>query len=84
MEKTMKSIYLGLAAMTFITVPVKAEQEKPFDLVQVCKTDCPKAKNNEEAHSCAEKIGRLNKEFRKSKCWDENEKYEAEREKKQK
>jgi hypothetical protein len=57
-------------------------EKKDFDLVSVCKTDCPKAKDNEDAHACAEKLGRLNKEFRKSKCWDENEKYEAQREEK--
>lgn len=45
-------------------------------LVEVCKKDCPKAKTNDEAHKCAEKKGRLNKGFRKSQCWDINEKYE--------
>ena len=54
-------------------------EKKVFDLISVCKNDCPKAKDNEDAHECAEKLGRLNKEFRKSKCWDENEKYEAQR-----
>ena len=46
------------------------------DLVAVCKSDCPKAKTNEEAHKCAEKMGRLNKSFQKTKCYQENEKYE--------
>lgn len=48
-----------------------------FDVAAACKKDCPKATNNEEAHKCAEKKGRLNKEFRKSQCWEVNEKYEA-------
>jgi hypothetical protein len=48
-----------------------------LDLVKICKQECPKAKTNEEAHKCAEKNGRLNKDFRKSKCWEENEKYES-------
>lgn len=47
------------------------------DVATACKKDCPKATNNEEAHKCAEKKGRLNKEFRKSQCWEVNEKYEA-------
>lgn len=51
--------------------------QENFDVVAACKKDCPKAKDNEEAHKCAEKKGRLNKEFRKSPCWEVNEKYEA-------
>ncbi len=47
------------------------------DVVAACKKDCPKATTNEDAHKCAEKKGRLNKEFRKSHCWEINEKYEA-------
>ena len=54
------------------------------NLVEHCKKDCPKAKSDEDAHKCAEKIGKLNKEFRKSKCWEENEKYEASKEAKEK
>ena len=50
--------------------------EATSTVVAACKADCPKAKTDEEAHKCAEKKGRLNKEFRKSKCWEVNEEYE--------
>ena len=50
--------------------------EETSSLVTACKADCPKAKTDEETHNCAEKKGRLNKEFRKSKCWEVNEEYE--------
>lgn len=63
------------ALSLFVSFPVFAEEQ--FDVVAACKKDCPKAKNNDEAHKCAEKKGRLNKEFRKSQCWEVNEKYEA-------
>lgn len=50
--------------------------EETVSLMATCKADCPKAKTDEEAHKCVEKKGRLNKEFRKSKCWEVNEEYE--------
>tara|TARA_B110001454_G_scaffold219192_1_gene251169 strand:+ start:55181 stop:55426 length:246 start_codon:yes stop_codon:yes gene_type:complete len=78
------SILRGLViAAMMLTLSPSAFAEEKFDLVSVCKKDCPKAKNNEEAHKCAEKIGRLNKEFRKSKCWEVNEQYEKTRESKE-
>lgn len=53
------------------------------EIVKACIEDCKDAINAapeegkaEAAHNCAEKKGRLNKAFRKSKCWDVNEKYE--------
>lgn len=65
-----------IAALTlFISISALAEEK--LDVVAACKADCPKVKTNEEAHKCAEKKGRLNKDFRKSKCWEVNEKYEA-------
>ncbi len=66
---------LLIAAFTLLTSLPSLAQEN--DVVAACKKDCPKAANNEEAHKCAEKKGRLNKEFRKSGCWEVNEKYEA-------
>lgn len=62
-------------ALSFNLVTAFAN-ENAANLVAVCKEDCPKAKTDEEAHKCAEKKGRLNKEFRKSKCWEVNEEYE--------
>ena len=45
-------------------------------LAAACRKDCPKAKSDEEAHRCAEKKASLNKDFKKSQCWDLNEEYE--------
>lgn len=64
-----------LAAFSLLTSLPSLAQE--HDVAAACKKDCPKATNNEDAHKCAEKKGRLNKEFRKSQCWEVNEKYEA-------
>jgi hypothetical protein len=55
------------------------------DVAKACFEDCKDAINAapEEgkanaAHNCAEKKGRLNKAFKKSKCWEVNEVYEKE------
>lgn len=69
-------IAISLSSMCFAN-----ETKSEWNLVELCKKDCPKATNDEEAHKCAEKIGKLNKEFRKGKCWESNEKYEASKEK---
>ncbi len=60
-----------------LLISLSSYAQESADVVAACKKDCPKATNNEEAHKCAEKKGRLNKEFRKSQCWEVNEKYEA-------
>lgn len=66
---------LFVSGVILIFGPLATAQEK-IDLVSICKQECPKANSNDEAHKCAEKSGRLNKDFRKSKCWEENERYE--------
>ena len=71
----MKTAFL-FASLSLI-VSLSSYAQDNLDVAAACKKDCPKAKNNEEAHKCAEKKGRLNKEFRKSQCWEVNEKYEA-------
>ncbi len=71
----MKNSILLVALSLFVFAPSFGETN--FDVVGACKSECPKAKTNDEAHKCAEKKGRLNKEFKKSKCWDVNEQYEA-------
>lgn len=72
----MKFIFVTIS-LTIILSPFLALANEPAtSLVLACKADCPKAKTNDEAHKCAEKKGRLNKEFRKSKCWEINEEYE--------
>lgn len=68
-------LFIFALALSFSQVTVMAADE-PSNLVATCKADCPKAKTDEETHKCAEKKGRLNKEFRKSKCWEVNEEYE--------
>lgn len=70
----MKALFISLA-LTLSHAPAFAN-EGAISLVETCKADCPKAKSDEEAHKCVEKKGRLNKEFRKSKCWEVNEAYE--------
>lgn len=72
-----KTLFISIVVLSF-SVPTFAKDTKSdWGLVELCKKDCPKAANDEEAHKCAEKIGKLNKEFKKGKCWDQNEKYEA-------
>ena len=57
-------------------------KETSTKLLELCKQEknwkCPKATDDEQAHECAEKIGRLNKDFRKTACYLENEKLEKE------
>lgn len=69
----LKSVLIMGAIFTY-GFAVHAEEK--MDLVTNCKQECPKAKTDEDAHKCAEKNGRLNKDFRKSKCYEANEKYE--------
>lgn len=56
------------------------------EIVSACLEDCkgainaaPEEGKAEAAHNCAEKKGRLNKAFRKSKCWEINENFEKEK-----
>lgn len=72
----MKTFFLISAFAFGLTQLPAFAAEESSNLVATCKADCPKAKTDEEAHKCAEKKGRLNKEFRKSKCWEVNEEYE--------
>jgi hypothetical protein len=73
----LKVAFTAFVSLTFSPTLLANEAKTNWNLVEICKKDCPKAKNDEEAHKCAEKIGKLNKEFRKSQCWEVNEKYEA-------
>ena len=52
------------------------EQAEKVPVVSACKKHCPEAKTNAEAHECAERKGKIRKSFRKTNCWDVNEKYE--------
>lgn len=77
----MKSTTLGylmlFAIMSFIAMPAaQAKKADDVDLVASCKTDCPEAKNNAEAHECAERKGKIRPSFKKTKCWEINEEYE--------
>ena len=67
----------ALLTIASLLISLSSYAQENSDVVAACKKDCPKATTNEEAHKCAEKKGRLNKEFRKSQCWEVNEKYEA-------
>lgn len=78
MEYENETVRFGYGfSLPFVFRELRTRNEKPVESVEHCKKDCPKAKSDEDAHKCAEKIGKLNKEFRKGKCWEENEKYEA-------
>jgi len=52
------------------------DEANKIKLVDVCKKHCPNAKTNAETHECAERKGKIRKSFKKTKCWDINEKYE--------
>lgn len=68
-----------LSSLALLSTSAHAkEKAKLPDLVKTCKKDCPDAKNNNEAHECAEDKAKADGEkFKKSKCWIENEKYET-------
>ena len=74
---------IGAFAISFASAPTFAAKDKANklpDLVKICKKECPDAKNSNEAHECAEdraKDAKTGEEFKKSKCWIENEKYEV-------
>lgn len=74
-------LVVGAASTMLLCFPVVAKDaaKKLPDLVKICKKECPEAKNNNEAHECAEDRAKDAKgeEFKKSKCWIENEKYEV-------
>lgn len=60
-------------------------KEEAHPIVAACSADCPEAAKAgapkaqaDATHKCAEKKGRLNKAFRRSKCWEVNEVYEKE------
>lgn len=68
---------LTLLAITFLVGNVaEAKKADDVDVVTACKSDCPEAKNNAEAHECVERKAKIRPSFKKSKCWDVNEEYE--------
>lgn len=73
---SLKSMFV-ISGMVLSLTGAQAEEKKEFNLVEVCKKDCPTAKTDEDAHKCVEKLARLNKSFKKTKCWEVNEKFEA-------
>ncbi|MBX9767486.1 MAG: hypothetical protein K2X47_09470 [Bdellovibrionales bacterium] len=73
----MKAFFGGTFVLILLFSPFISFAEDAVNVQEACKQDCPDAKDNPEAHKCAENKGRLNKAFRKSKCWEVNEKYEA-------
>ncbi|HMN67487.1 MAG TPA: hypothetical protein PKC28_03015 [Bdellovibrionales bacterium] len=69
--------FLTMFAIHMVASAADNAATKPaHDVMAACKAECPQAKSNDDAHKCAEKKGRLNKEFRKSKCWEVNEEFE--------
>lgn len=76
MKRVLLSITLATLCWSGSVFAQETKEDLGKNLVEACKTDCPKAKTADETHKCAEKKGRLNKDFRKSKCWEINEEYE--------
>lgn len=85
-----RTLVVALTLFSTLSLGAFAQDTKPKGhaqpIVDACFEDCKDAINaaSEEgkadaAHNCAEKKGRLNKAFRKSKCWDVNEVYEKEK-----
>ena len=71
-------IALGLIAgfMTTNALAEDATDDLVKKFVKSCQEYCKKTKTPEKIHKCIEKKGRLNKSFRKTKCWEVNEIYE--------
>ncbi len=74
-----KAILIGLTLSLF-SITVSAD-ENAENLVKHCQKHCKKQKTPEKIHKCVEKKGRLNKKFRKTKCWEVNEIFEKRYEK---
>lgn len=71
-------IAFGLIAglMTTNALAEEATDDLVKKFVKSCQEYCKKTKTPEKIHKCIEKKGRLNKSFRKTKCWEVNEIYE--------
>ena len=77
MKKT--AILIGLTLG--LSISTVSADEKTENLVKHCQEYCKKQKTPEKIHKCVEKKGRLNKKFRKTKCWEVNEIFEKKDEK---
>ncbi|WP_162929518.1 hypothetical protein [Halobacteriovorax sp. BALOs_7] len=77
MKKT--AILIGLT-LGFSLISASAD-EITDNFVKHCQKHCKKQKTPEKIHKCIEKKGRLNKKFRKTKCWEVNEIFEKKDEK---
>jgi len=73
-EMKMTAILIGLT-LGFSLVNASADVETE-NFVKHCQEYCKKQKTPEKIHKCVEKKGRLNKKFRKTKCWEVNEVFE--------
>ncbi|MBX3022767.1 MAG: hypothetical protein KF799_13925 [Bdellovibrionales bacterium] len=68
---------IGVFAIHAAVIAEETVQPRTLpDVLSACKNDCKKATSAKEAHECAEKKGRLNKQFRDSSCYKVNEEYE--------
>lgn len=76
----MKNLVIAFSIIAGLTTTNALAEEKTSKLVarfvKSCQKHCKKAKSPEKIHKCIEKKGRLNKSFRKTKCWEVNEIYE--------
>lgn len=78
----MKHLFITLIAIGSLSNFANASED--HNLLEVCKTECPQAKNEEEAHTCMKEVvkkKKADKKFRKSDCYEavrEHEKHEKE------
>lgn len=77
----MKKILMAFGLTTGLLITNVFADEATDNLVKHCQQHCKKAKTPEKIHKCVEKKARLNKSFRKTKCWEVNEIFEKKAEK---
>ncbi len=76
--------YLNLVLALGLMAPAFAIASEDHGMLEVCKTECPTAQSEDEAHKCMEgvvKKKKNDKKFRKSDCFaafKEHEKHEKE------
>ncbi|MAV91135.1 MAG: hypothetical protein CL676_06910 [Bdellovibrionaceae bacterium] len=72
----MKKLFIAFGLLTGLLSTNVLADEATNNLVKYCQKHCKKAKTPEKIHKCVEKKARLNKSFKKSKCWEVNEIFE--------
>lgn len=80
----MKIINIATVLSLTLSIVAMARAEEDHKMREVCKAECPAAKDEQEAHKCVEEVAKkkkADKKFRKSDCfaaYREHEKHEKE------